>query len=105
MKTSKHTGSRTVRRIDEHTVAVTQPGAPVCYYHLQQLQRGRYIVTKVDAENRVDPGSRPYTVNVSPASCTCDGHKYGYACRHICMIAALEAKKAEKAKAKKVAVA
>ena len=90
-KQSKHAGARTVRQLDSRTVLVDdcEGGA---LYDLQRLQKGRYIVTKIDADGEAVRGSQPYTVDVPARSCTCAGHRHGYACRHVAFLSAILAR-------------
>lgn len=91
MKTSKHTGQRTVKVIDPHTVLVNDSDGGSLY----DIDRNglRFTVTKINAEGEPIPGSGPYSLTVSPPRCSCAGHRLGgYNCRHLGFVNALLAR-------------
>jgi hypothetical protein len=88
MKTSKDTGKRTAQLIDARTVLVTEADGTGCLYDLHGLANGwEFRLQKITADG--EHLGRPYTTSIKPPRCTCEGHRFGYECRHIGLVRAL----------------
>jgi SWIM zinc finger len=90
-KVAKAAGKRTVVVVPtgaaDVTTVLVDDGKAAALYDLSRAGCGTWRVQKVDADG--EPLGRFYVCRVAPPSCTCEGHRHGYLCRHVSLLTAL----------------